>query len=120
MFCRTPTDSAPHQMVRIYMNKKPYTMRLHVEPFARIKSGEKKIEIRLFDQKRKGLSEGDVVTFISRENLEDTFERTIKYINNFDTFTELFKKYPEEKLDMYQFYSKENEREFGVVAITLV
>jgi len=41
-------------------------MRLHPEPFERIKSGEKNIECRLNDKKRQQLAVGDTVVFENR------------------------------------------------------
>ena len=94
-------------------------MRLHPEPFGRIKSGEKNIECRLNDEKRRQLAVGDVIVFENREGGE-TLERTVVALNLFTDFESMFQKYPEERIsDVYQYYTPEKERQYGVVAIEL-
>lgn len=95
-------------------------MRLHSEPFDRIKSGEKKVECRLNDEKRRRLSVGDRIVFENRTDGK-TLERTIVTIHIFPDFESMFEKFPEEKInDVYQYYTPEEEKELGVVAIELV
>ncbi len=40
-----------------------HSMKLHTKYFNKIKAGEKKIEVRLFDDKRKKISVGDIIQF---------------------------------------------------------
>ena len=40
-----------------------FEMKLNTEPFERIKSGRKKLELRLFDEKRQRLDIGDIIIF---------------------------------------------------------
>jgi ASC-1-like (ASCH) protein len=44
-------------------------MRLHPEPFERVKSGEKNVECRLNDEKRQQLSVGDTIVFQNRRTM---------------------------------------------------
>lgn len=94
-------------------------MRLHPEPFERIKSGEKNIECRLNDEKRRRLGVGDTVVFHNRGN-DESLERKVIALHIFPDFESMFKKFPEEKINnVYQYYTPEEEQEFGVVAIEL-
>ncbi len=92
-------------------------MYLHIEPFERIKSGEKKIECRLHDEKRRQIKVGDVIEFMSRET-GDTIEKEVAALHVFSTFKEMFEKFPEEFINnVYQYYTQEDEKENGVIAI---
>ncbi len=92
-------------------------MRLHPEPFERIKSGKKKVECRLYDEKRRRLEVGDVIEFESRET-GDIVEKEVGALHVFPTFEEMFVKYPEERINnVYQYYTPEEEREMGVMVI---
>ena len=94
-------------------------MRLHPEPFERIKSGEKNIECRLNDEKRRSLNVGDVVVFENRGGGE-TLERTVTALHMFSDFESMFEQFPEERInDVCQYYTPEEEKECGVVAIEL-
>jgi ASC-1-like (ASCH) protein len=94
-------------------------MRLHPEPFERIKLGEKNIECRLNDEKRRQLSVGDTIVFKNRDDGE-TLQRTVVALHTFPDFESMFEKFPEEGVnDIYQYYTREDEKEFGVVAIEL-
>lgn len=95
-------------------------MRLNEDSFRRIERGEKVVERRLNDQKRRELSRGDVIEFILRDSdPPETLEKKIADLHTFDSFEEMSKEFPEEKSDIYQHYSKEDEQRFGVVAIIL-
>jgi ASC-1-like (ASCH) protein len=95
-------------------------MRLHPEPFALIKSGVKNVECRLYDEKRRELKEGDVIEFQLRPDFVEKFERKITAVHTFPTFEALFTAFPEERVnDVYQYYTPEEEKQFGVVAIEL-
>lgn len=102
-------------------------MNLYNKPFEMIKSGEKTIELRLYDEKRQGIIVGDKVVF---QNI-DTKEKIIVQVRNiyvFKTFDELYKSLPLDKCgykkddfpnpdDMDAYYSKEKQSKYGVVGI---
>jgi ASC-1-like (ASCH) protein len=95
-------------------------MRLHPEPFALIKSGVKKVECRLCDEKRQELKVGNMIEFQLRPDFFEKFGRKIIAIHTFTTFEALFVAFPEERVnDVYQYYTPEEEKQFGVVAIEL-
>ena len=45
------------------MKHKAMNMKLNKEPFEKIKSGEKTIELRLYDEKRRKIKAGDTICF---------------------------------------------------------
>ena len=45
-------------------------MKLYESPFEKIKSGRKTIELRLYDEKRQKVEEGDTITFTNTVNGE--------------------------------------------------
>ena len=47
-----------------------FEMRLKSEPFQKIASGEKTVELRLFDDKRRGLNIGDDIIFTNLDRLK--------------------------------------------------
>lgn len=102
------------------------------KPFRQIKEGLKTIEVRLKDEKRSLLKEEDIILFTNRSDDQDHCKT--KIINLI--YTESFQKLPEicpiEKAgwekgtsgeqvekDMRKYYSKEDEKKYGVVGIEL-
>lgn len=114
------SSASPHALV----------MRLHDAPFGRIARGEKTVEVRLNDEKRRGLKVGDVVMFVSRKT-DETLMKKIVGLSVFDSFKELFdvigmgpfgreESYAKQALDdMYLYYTLEDEKRWGVLAIEL-
>ena len=112
------------------LNSKPLAktveMKLQKTPFERMKNGQKKVEMRLNDEKRKALNKGDHILF---ENIEsgEKLKVKIKEIKRFASFDELYKSYSAQDLgylegeeakaeDMKKYYP-EKEMSDGVVAI---
>ena len=103
-----------------------HIIRLHPRPFAQVKEGKKTIETRLNDEKRRGISVGDTIEFVSRENPEEKVLVRVIALEKYDTFSELFDAFPPEDfggtgkenlMSIYQYYSKEDEVKYGVVGI---
>ncbi len=106
-------------------------MRLADEPFEKIKSGEKTVEIRLYDEKRKNIKVGDTVIFYRQEKSYEWITATVTNLYRFDNFKELFSSnlfsktgcgdltYEQAIQSMYRYYTKEQEKEFGVLAIEI-
>ena len=101
------------------MNK--IKMHLNKEPFREIESGRKRFEVRLFDEKRQALAVGDVIEFVLRPDCVESFEKKVVGLHQYETFTDFYAEHPEEKGEVtaYDFYTKEDEAEYGVVAIEL-
>ena len=103
-------------------------MKLTAENFERVKSGEKNFEFRLNDEKRKALQVGERVEFAKLPELEKSVIVEIVSLDVFKSFSELYKQLPGavvgytkiEFLDrMRLYYSAEEEKKYGVVAIGL-
>lgn len=103
-----------------------HEMRLHPEPFQRIKERRQVIESRLNDEKRQEIKVGDHVVFLLRPDFVEKVEVEVVELLHAPTFGELFAKKPlaefgvaklEDVESMYQYYSKEDEAKFGVVGI---
>jgi ASC-1-like (ASCH) protein len=104
---------------------------MHVKPnyFALLKSGDKLVEFRLNDAKRKKISAGDKIRFICQDDLRTDLVLSVSDIITSSDFSSLLKKFPlamlgsisyEEQLsDLRNFYSMDNESECGVIAIVL-
>lgn len=111
---------------------KNHVMNLQPSPFAKIKSGIKTIELRLYDEKRQAISIGDTITFINTENNDDTLTVYVKELYIFKSFEELYRKLPLLECgytgdtvanaspdDMNKYYSKEMQEKYGVVGIKI-
>ncbi len=108
-----------------------HKMKLNSTPFEMIKSGEKTIELRLFDEKRQKIKVGDKIVFTDNTTGE-TLNTTVVKLHRFNTFNELYKSLPLLKCgyttenvdkatpaDMEQYYSVEEQKKYGVVGIEL-
>lgn len=108
------------------MNKTHY-LRLAPIPFALIKSTQKTVEVRLFDERRRSIKIGDLLEFTNNETKEILITKVIE-IQQFSTFAALFAHVDRAKLgylnnenanpaDMYTYYTRESEQKYGVLAI---
>jgi len=106
-----------------------HQMKLKNDPFERIKSGKKIIEIRLYDEKRRKIKENDYIEFTNLETGEVIKVKVIK-LHLFNTFKDLFDNFDNsyfghDKTDeisyerMYDYYTKEEEKDLGVVGIEI-
>ena len=108
-----------------------HEMKLRPEPFTKIKSGTKTIELRLYDEKRQKIRVGDLIIFTSTETGEQ-IRATVKKLHRFDSFEVLYKSLPLLKCgytaddvdraqpsDMESYYSAEEQQKYGVVGIEL-
>ena len=106
-------------------------MNLASEPFEQIKSGAKTIELRLYDEKRQTVSEGDNIIFTNLTDKRQVSARVLK-LHIFDNFKELYNNLPlskcgynENKLDaaspedMLAYYPKEKQEKYKVVGIEI-
>ena len=108
-----------------------HKMKLHASPFEKIRNGTKTIELRLFDEKRQKIKMGDDIIFTNTVNGEKMCA-TVKKLHRFDSFEELYKTLPllqcgytaedvgtAHPSDMEQYYSAEEQKQYGVVGIEL-
>lgn len=104
-----------------------HKMRLVDFAFKAIENREKDIEVRLCDEKRQLINIGDIIEF---ENIDTSEKLKVKVINlhKFNTFSDLFDFFDHRRLGlndnddasiMNNFYSKEEQKKYGVVGIEI-
>lgn len=111
---------------------KNHMMNLNPSPFKMIREGNKTIELRLYDEKRKRISIGDTITFVNTDNPNDAICASVIDLFVFDSFDELYKNLPllecgykkedidtASPCDMEKYYSKEMQQQYGVVGIQI-
>ena len=106
-----------------------HELRLNNEPFQKIQSGTKTIEMRLYDVKRKLIKENDIIEFTNRSTNEKIRTKVFK-LHLYPSFDELYKDFDNISLgyeendikdskDMEIYYSKEEQCKYGVVGIQI-
>ncbi len=106
-----------------------YEMNLCSEPYQMIKSGQKTVEMRLFDERRKGLQKGDHIIFHCPDYQED-LKVEVMEIKTYRDFEELYAHYSSREIgyrynekpdpkDMLQYYSEQKISQYGVMAIRI-
>ena len=108
-----------------------HDMKLHENPFEMIKSGRKTIELRLYDEKRRGISVGDEIEFTCRA-LGEKLTCRVTALHIFDSFDVLYRELPllncgytEQDIstasprDMDAYYSREEQSRYGVVGLEI-
>ena len=108
-----------------------HEMKLRSEPFGKIRRGEKRVELRLFDEKRQQIREGDFIRFTETETGETVTVR-VKKLHPFASFEELYRSlslrdcgYGDAELasahpsDMERYYAPEAQKKYGVVGIEI-
>ena len=104
-------------------------MNLYPEPFGLIETGSKTVEMRLFDEKRRKLSIGGLIVFTNTKTQEELIVEIVD-LKQFDSFESLYANYKKTDLgykddevakpeDMLAYYSVEEIKKYGVVAIEL-
>ena len=109
-----------------------HVMRLNGQPFEMIKSGEKTIELRLYDEKRKSIQLGDEIEFVHSLDEKQRLRCIVLKLYVFSSFDELYANLPLLKCgytlenislaspkDMEKYYSLEEQEKYGVVGIEL-
>ena len=106
-----------------------HEMSLQPKYFDYIKNGTKRIELRLFDEKRQKIKIGDIIQFTSSEG--EPLETKVVGLLRYGSFGDLFEDFgisiladvsmtKRELLDVLNgFYSLEKQKELGVVGIRI-
>ena len=104
-------------------------MKLQPYPFDSIKSGQKIIEVRLYDEKRREIKLGDTIVFKREPKQTDTMHTEVIGLLRYRTFADLTNDFPtsyfghSDKEDLlksiYIFYTKEQEAQYGVLGIRI-
>lgn len=109
-----------------------YKMGLQEKYFNYMYRGTKRVEIRLFDDKRKELKVGDKVVFLKEPDRVKQIETTIIKLTNYKNFDDVFDEIPIELLassdtdkedyinDLELYYTKEEQEKNGVIAIEIL
>ena len=107
-----------------------YQYTLYNGPFQAIKDGYKKVEMRLYDEKRRLLRIGDHIVFTNRDNGE-TLEVIVQGLKRYKDFDELYDAYPDKTVigykpgesaypkEMLCYYSQDLIDKWGALAITI-
>ena len=107
-------------------------MKLQPEPFEKIRSGKKTIELRLFDPKRRRIAVGHKIEFLNLGDREQKIRAEVTGIYPFASFAELYQALPlsapgydeqeaerAEAREMEAYYSAEEVLRWGVVGIAI-
>ncbi len=94
-----------------------------------LKLGEKTIELRLYDEKRKMIKSGDMIEFVNAADGSDTFTAEVIALHRAESFAALCDKIDCRKAGMAdkgelitvlkEFYPEERQKAFGVVGIEI-
>ena len=104
-------------------------MNLQPKYFDFIKDGTKRIELRLYDEKRQSIQLGDIIEFAKSD--DEKFKAEVVGLLRYNSFAELFEDFDisiladssmtkQELLEVLgEFYSEEKQAEFGVIGIRI-
>ena len=108
-----------------------HEMKLQPEYYDFILNGTKRIEIRLFDEKRQQINIGDTIKFLKEPELNEFFNAKVVGLLRYNTFEEMFRDFDvsilsdksmtkEELISVLeQFYTKEKQERYGVLGIRI-
>lgn len=108
-----------------------HEMKLQPEYYNFILNGTKRIEIRLFDEKRQLIELGDTIKFLKEPELAESFEARVVGLLRYNSFSDMFKDFDisiladksmtKEKLIkiLEQFYTKDKQEQYGVLGIRI-
>lgn len=109
-----------------------HQMKLHATPFDMIASGKKTVELRLYDEKRRSIGVGDEIVFTHSKDPARALRCRVIALHIFPSFEELYKALPLLKCgyteqdivtaspdDMELYYTKEQQKQNGVVGIEI-
>lgn len=109
-----------------------YMMKLKNDPFRKIQSGEKTVELRLYDYKRRRLDISDEIIFTNLDNDGEELAVRVKALYRYGSFEEFFSEISPEQCgfrkeetieeaasEMLKYYSDEQINIFGVLGIKI-
>ena len=104
-------------------------MNLQPKYFDFIKDGTKRIELQLYDEKRRSIQLGDIIEFAKSD--DEKFKAEVVGLLRYNSFADLFEDFDisiladssitkQELLEVLgEFYSEEKQAEFGVIGIRI-
>ncbi len=108
-----------------------HAMGLFEEYLNDIKNGNKVIEVRLNDEKRKKIKVGDTIRFIQVPDEVEEIRAEVKGLTVYPTFKEMYEDISAEDMgakgestgqmveNTYEIYTPEQEQEYGTLAIRI-
>ena len=108
-----------------------HEMKLQPEYYNFILNGTKRIEIRLFDEKRQEIEIGDTIKFLKGPELNESFKVKVVGLLRYNSFLDMFKDFDISILSdksmtkeeliavLEQFYTKEKQEQYGVLGIRI-
>ncbi len=107
-----------------------HQMKLKSEPFEKMKSVAKTVELRLNDEKRQLVQIGDFIEFTLIDDPVQKLTARVITLHHFDSFRELYAALPKEKMSyrenevpnpdhMDEYYPREKQEQYGVLGIEL-
>ena len=108
-----------------------HEMKLQPKYYDFILNGTKRIEIRLFDEKRQQIKIGDTIKFLKEPELIESFNVKVVDLLRYNNFEEMFKDFDisvladksmtkEELISVLgEFYTKEKQEQYGVLGIKI-
>lgn len=108
-----------------------HEMKLQPKYYDYILNGTKRIEIRLYDEKRQQIKIGDIITFLKEPELNESFKAKVIGLLRYNSFEDMFKDYDisiladksmtkEELMNVLEeFYTKEKQNTYGVLGIRI-
>ena len=108
-----------------------HILKLQPKYFDYINNGTKRIELRLFDEKRQKINLGDIIIFQKEPELDITMKVRVVGLLRYNTFEELFEDVgieimadksmsKQELLNVLEeFYTPEKQKQYGVLGIRI-
>lgn len=108
-----------------------HILKLQPKYFNYINNGTKRIELRLYDEKRQKINIGDIIIFQKEPELELTLKVKVVGLLRYNSFKEMFNDFTieimadnsmtkEELLDVLEeFYTPEKQKKYGVLGIRI-
>lgn len=108
-----------------------HILKLQPQYFEYINKGTKRIELRLYDEKRQKINIGDTIIFQKEPDLKTTMKVKVIGLLRYNTFEELFDDYDIEIMAdkamtkkellnvLEEFYTPEKQKQYGVLGIRI-
>ena len=107
-----------------------HEMKLNSIPFEKIKTGQKIIEVRLYDEKRQMVKIGDIIVFAKLPDKMEKIKVEVVGLSIFKSFRDLFSNFDKSKFGHDQnlsldeqielqreYYTEDEEKTSGVIGI---
>ena len=108
-----------------------YELKLQPRYYNYMLNGTKRIELRLYDEKRKNVKLGDTIKFLKEPDLNESFDTKVVGLLRYNSFEELISDFDitiladismskDELLnELEKFYPKDKQEKYGVLGIRI-